>query len=239
MKGLTNIFTQMVKVRTLSTCLKPTLCPSRSSCTARHCVVSTGTMTNTSGTTAAGRPDIMKTRPHHLYKGQIQMPVSTYQFIPSRQIASTSVCLSRGGIGVGGGQQHSDEDAPRTQTKSQGATDLAWAIRLANENGYLSWCRNTYLASAVACGMQAEGTLEVSQLAAQGVFLLAGINLTWGTINFIIYILQLRQRMGMSLVASLINITGATFHLLVWLALVTMYLGLTEEPPETPDGEEV
>ncbi|XP_071079938.1 transmembrane protein 160-like [Haliotis cracherodii] len=228
MKGLTNIFTQMVKVRTLSTCLKPALCPSRSSCTARHCVVSTGT-------TATGRPDIMKIGPHHLHKGQIQMPVSTYQFIPSRQIASTSVCLSRGGIGVGGGHQHSDEDVPSTQ----GPTDSAWAIRLANENGYLSWCRNTYLASAVACGMQAEGTLEVSQLAAQGVFLLAGINMTWGTINFIIYILQLRQRMGMSLVASLINITGATFHLLVWLALVTMYLGLTEEPPETPDGEEV
>ncbi|XP_046579816.1 uncharacterized protein LOC124287356 [Haliotis rubra] len=232
MKGLTNI-TRMVKSRTLPACLKQTLYQYRSSCSTKHGVVSSRLVKNTRGLTSAGRTDIIQLQPYHIQQAEM----SLYQCVPSRHIATTSVCWSRGSIGVGGGQ--SDEDTQGTHSKEQGATDAAWAIRLANENGYLSWCRNTYLASAVACGMQAEGTLEVSQLAAQGVFLLAGINMTWGTINFIIYILKLRQRMGMSLLASLINITGATFHLLVWLALVTMYLGLAEEPPETPDGEEV
>ncbi|XP_067680829.1 transmembrane protein 160-like [Haliotis asinina] len=232
MKGLTKI-TQMVKSRTPPTCFKQTLCHYQSFCSTKHGAVSFRLVTNTHDLTSAVKTNSIQLQPPHTKQAQI----SLYQCVPSRQIATTSMCLSRSSIGVGVGQ--SDEDTRGTHTKEQGVTDAAWAIRLANENGYLSWCRNTYLASAVACGMQAEGTLEVSQLAAQGVFLLAGINMTWGTINFIIYILKLRQRMGMSLLASLINITGAIFHLLVWLALVTMYLGLAEEPPETPDGEEV
>ncbi|KAL5008374.1 hypothetical protein ScPMuIL_013955 [Solemya velum] len=101
--------------------------------------------------------------------------------------------------------------------------DSAWACRLANENGYLSWCRNTYLASAVGVAMIVEGQTTMAEYTGDATLLIAAINMAWGTWSFIYNIVVQRKRVQMSIPIVLFNIFAAVGHLILWMAVIFTY----------------
>ncbi|KAL8563038.1 hypothetical protein ACOMHN_067436 [Nucella lapillus] len=103
------------------------------------------------------------------------------------------------------------------------------ALRLANENGFLSWCRNSYLTTVVAIAMLAEGTTPLAMQAAEGAFFVAGLNLTWGTYQYIYNLLRLRRRTGVSAVGALLYSSMALLHIGLWLIVCTLFLGYTDD----------
>lgn len=115
-------------------------------------------------------------------------------------------------------------------------SDAAWAIRLANENGFLSWCRNCYLSTAVGVGMEAEGSTAFATLAYETVFLVAGMNLTVGTSIFIFNILKMRHQIGLSPVGAA-TFVGASFtHLLFWIFILLSYTGYIKGDPDAKNN---
>ncbi|XP_022332793.2 uncharacterized protein LOC111130261 [Crassostrea virginica] len=81
---------------------------------------------------------------------------------------------------------------------SEAIENSAWACRLANENGYLSWCRNSYLMTGIGVGMLYRGQSAVAELAGYSAMSLAGVNVLWGTYVFIYNLFFLKERVGMS-----------------------------------------
>ncbi|KAK7104286.1 uncharacterized protein [Littorina saxatilis] len=104
-----------------------------------------------------------------------------------------------------------------------------WGVRLSNDNAYLSWCRNTYLSTVVGIAMMGEGTTVLAQQAGEGAFFLAGMNLSWGTIQFIYNTFHLRQAMGMSMFGGLLHISFAVIHFILWFMVCMLYIGYSDE----------
>ncbi|XP_076442889.1 transmembrane protein 160-like isoform X4 [Babylonia areolata] len=112
-------------------------------------------------------------------------------------------------------------------------SDSAQVLRFANENGFLSWCRNSYLTTVVAIAMMAEGTTPLALQAAEGAFFVSGLNLTWGTYHYIYNLLRLRRKMGMSAVGALMYFSMAVLHLGLWFVVCTLFLGYTDETADS------
>ncbi|KAK6183388.1 hypothetical protein SNE40_010879 [Patella caerulea] len=104
-------------------------------------------------------------------------------------------------------------------------TDAAWSVRLANENGYLSWCRNTYLCSAVGVMMTTQTANIAVQYAASGAFMVSGLNLSMGTLSYIYYLLSLRQHANISFTATFIAILFALLHFCAWAVVLIFFMG--------------
>ncbi|CAH1791897.1 unnamed protein product [Owenia fusiformis] len=114
----------------------------------------------------------------------------------------------------------------RSKIQSEGG----WMIRLANENGYLSWCRNTYLASAVAVACFSQGSaVPYAPYAADILFLMGGLNLTLGTVTYVSQLVQLRDVIYMSRLTTLTHSSMAILHLLLWFTAVIVYMGYGDE----------
>ncbi|XP_041353807.1 transmembrane protein 160-like [Gigantopelta aegis] len=142
--------------------------------------------------------------------------------------------LSR--LGIGGDYHHEidshhgdDRMSENRMREKTSESNLGWSVRLANENGYLSWCRNTYLVTMVGIAMQAEGAFAMSQHAAEVAFLLAGMNLLWGTCSFASNIVLLRRHVEMSVPVAVMHVVGVFLHFLLWVCIVLMYIGVSEE----------
>lgn len=133
-------------------------------------------------------------------------------YTQSQKIFTQSASLNRFGIG------RDPEDGLAVNHVSESA----WALRLANENGFLSWCRNCYLSTAVGVGMEAEGS-NIASCAYQAVFLVAGLNLTIGTSIFIFNILKLRHQIGLSPLGVAGFVGGASIHYCFWLCGLLAY----------------
>ncbi|KAK7476248.1 hypothetical protein BaRGS_00032524 [Batillaria attramentaria] len=131
-------------------------------------------------------------------------------------------------VGLGGESERGRNSDDRR--KKEPTPDSGWAVRLANENGYLSWCRNTYLTTVVAIAMLGEGTTAMSQHAAEGAFFVAGVNLTWGTYHFIYNVLHLRRRMAMSIPGAFLQVSMASLHLVLWFMICILYIGYPDDP---------
>lgn len=141
---------------------------------------------------------------------------------------SAGPVLAAGQFGVRGDADRKQDKDSHDGRKNQ-TSDSAWAVRLANENGYLSWCRNTYLTTVVAIAMLGQGTTAMAQHAAEGAFFVAGMNLTWGTTHFIYNLLYLRRQVGMSVLGALLQVSMATFHLVLWFMLCVLYISYSDE----------
>ncbi|XP_076442887.1 transmembrane protein 160-like isoform X3 [Babylonia areolata] len=133
-------------------------------------------------------------------------------------------------LGMGKGKEADQEHAYQTSSAS-GEDD--WVLRFANENGFLSWCRNSYLTTVVAIAMMAEGTTPLALQAAEGAFFVSGLNLTWGTYHYIYNLLRLRRKMGMSAVGALMYFSMAVLHLGLWFVVCTLFLGYTDETADS------
>ncbi|KAH9499632.1 hypothetical protein Btru_074316 [Bulinus truncatus] len=102
-------------------------------------------------------------------------------------------------------------------------------IRLANENGFLSWCRNAYLSTVVGVAMITEGTTELALDAGFSALFIATLNIFWGTGSYITNLIRLRNASGMSPVTLFVNIIGSFLHSLIWCFVVICYLGFLDE----------
>lgn len=175
---------------------------------------------------------------HRLIKSQMNAAVTCSQEVKAsdllRHPGARSVHISAGPV-LAAGQFGVRGDAERKQDKESHdgrknrTSDSAWAVRLANENGYLSWCRNTYLTTVVAIAMLGEGTTAMALHAAEGAFFVAGMNLTWGTTHFIYNLLYLRRQVDMSVLGALLQVSMATFHLVLWFMLCALYISYSDE----------
>jgi hypothetical protein len=58
----------------------------------------------------------------------------------------------------------------------------------------------------------------------------AGLNLAWGTYQFVYNIVRLRQRLEMSRVGALLNVSVALLHLCLWFIVCSLYMGISDEP---------
>lgn len=155
--------------------------------------------------------------------------MNSHQNVIIRTVHLGGGSLSAGHFGLRGDRERSkDQEKESDGNQKHHTPDSGWAVRLANENGYLSWCRNTYLTTVVAIAMLGEGTTLMSQHAAEGAFFVAGINLTWGTYHFVYNILCLRRRIGMSLLGALLQVSMATLHLMLWFMICLLYIGYSE-----------
>ncbi|XP_064603563.1 uncharacterized protein LOC135468983 [Liolophura sinensis] len=112
------------------------------------------------------------------------------------------------------------------------AAQTGWVIRLANENGYLSWCRNTYLATVVGVGMWAEGPSSIAFHATEGALFLGGLNLVLGTVSYLHTIFRVRKAIHMSRIGTGLHTLAALTHLGIWLTVVITYLGYVEAEEE-------
>ncbi|XP_076464261.1 uncharacterized protein LOC143296295 [Babylonia areolata] len=147
---------------------------------------------------------------------------------------STSVCAaSKFGVG---GFDHGKPVEPQASRPDRGKD---WALRLANENGYLSWCRNTYLTTVVSLAMMEEGNTTLTEQAAKGALVVAALNLSWGTYHYIYNTVRLRRQTGMSSVGVGAHSSLALLHLMLWFMVCAAFLGNTEEEPDGGQGGEM
>ncbi|KAL3873172.1 hypothetical protein ACJMK2_036320 [Sinanodonta woodiana] len=102
--------------------------------------------------------------------------------------------------------------------------DTALAVRLATENGYLSWCRNCYLMTMVALMMSGQSHNLLSHHAAVAAFGLAGINLVFGTISFLHGLVVQRQKVQMTYMTVFITSVLAVFHFLLWTSIMIIFV---------------
>ncbi|KAK3586853.1 hypothetical protein CHS0354_034891 [Potamilus streckersoni] len=107
--------------------------------------------------------------------------------------------------------------------------DTALGVRLATENGYLSWCRNCYLMTVVALTMSAQGHNILTHHAALAAFGLAGINLVFGTISFIHGLVVQRQIVQMTYMTVFITSGLAVFHFLLWTSIMIIFVAEVTE----------
>ncbi|ESO83573.1 hypothetical protein LOTGIDRAFT_236580 [Lottia gigantea] len=105
----------------------------------------------------------------------------------------------------------------------------AMGVRLANENGYLSWCRNAYLSCSVAVMMTHLGNGNLLlHYAASGALVVSLLNLVTGTTGYIVQLLALKHSVGMSMFSTLLNISFAVIHLCAWLIVIFLFLAYPE-----------
>lgn len=146
--------------------------------------------------------------------------------LPWRHFHSSGPSIHQLGTGIG----KSDNSAHRSFGVRESDTSVAaWALRLSNENNYLSWCRNTYLTTVVGIAMLGEGASLLAQHAAEGAFFVAGVNLLWGTGQLFYNVFYLRRRMEMSWIWAILYLSMATLHLLLWLMVCLLYIGYTDD----------
>ncbi|XP_059176903.1 transmembrane protein 160-like [Physella acuta] len=103
------------------------------------------------------------------------------------------------------------------------------SLRLMNENGFLSWCRNAYLSTVVGAAMITEGGTALSLDAGIAALFVGTMNLYWGTACHVTNLVRLRQVMGMSNLILFLNIFGAVLHCLIWSFAIICYLGFLDE----------
>ncbi|XP_061174195.1 uncharacterized protein LOC133183251 isoform X2 [Saccostrea echinata] len=106
---------------------------------------------------------------------------------------------------------------------SEAIENSAWACRLANENGYLSWCRNSYLMTGVGVGMLYKGQTAVAELAGYSSMLLAGVNVSWGTYIFIYNLIFLKDRVGMTGGFVALQSLAAILHAIVYVMVLIVF----------------
>ncbi|XP_036359856.1 uncharacterized protein LOC115213145 isoform X1 [Octopus sinensis] len=99
------------------------------------------------------------------------------------------------------------------------------AVRLANENGYLSWNRNGYLATAVGVAMQAEAKMPLSGVASEVLFSIAGANLTIGCAIFIFNVWKLHPQIGLSQTGVYCAILLSVVHVILWFFAFLTFKG--------------
>lgn len=61
------------------------------------------------------------------------------------------------------------------------------------------------------------------------VFVVAGINLSWGTCQFIYNILHLRRNLSMSVFAAVTNVFLAMVHIMLWFMVCTLSVGYMDD----------
>ncbi|KAL8589755.1 hypothetical protein ACOMHN_027263 [Nucella lapillus] len=96
--------------------------------------------------------------------------------------------------------------------------------------GYLSWCRNTYLTTVVALAMMEEGKTAIAEQAAEGALVVAALNLSWGTYQYIHNVVKLRHLTGTSPLGVGAYSSLALLHLGLWVMVCATFLGLTQDP---------
>ncbi|XP_048737885.2 transmembrane protein 160-like [Ostrea edulis] len=99
----------------------------------------------------------------------------------------------------------------------------AWSCRLANENGYLSWCRNAYLMTGVGVGMLYKGQTAVAELAGYSAMFLAGVNVLWGTYVFVYNLLYLKDRVGMTGGFVALQTLSAIAHAILYAMILIVF----------------
>ncbi|GAB1609853.1 uncharacterized protein LOC115213145 [Argonauta hians] len=117
---------------------------------------------------------------------------------------------------------HYSEKSARKQKHNISLAEMT--VRLANENGYLSWNRNGYLATAVAVAMHAEGKLPI---ASEVVFSIAGSNIAIGCAVFSFNLWKFHTQIGISRLAAYGTIIVSILHVIVYLFAILAFKGYT------------
>lgn len=125
-----------------------------------------------------------------------------------------------GYLNFGGTRQFNTRDVLE---KEKLLSDSALACRLANENGYLSWCRNSYLLTGVAVGMLSHGTNHFTDLAGYVTFLTAGLNISWGSIVYIYNLMAHRKRVQMSLPITALTVAGVLLNFCLFISVLLVF----------------
>lgn len=107
---------------------------------------------------------------------------------------------------------------------------VGWMIRFANENGYLSWCRNSFLLTVVGVTSWASSSNKVPRATqvAVGMFFLAGLNLLTGTAIFFYNIVFLRRMMHMNMPSMALNLTVGCLNVILWSCAIGYYTGFLQ-----------
>ncbi|XP_014673848.1 PREDICTED: uncharacterized protein LOC106814082 [Priapulus caudatus] len=116
---------------------------------------------------------------------------------------------------------------------------IGWVVRLANENGYLSWCRNSFLLTVVGVAAWVHEYVYFAKEVAIGMFLLAGINLCVGTGIFFYHNIVLYRIMHMSGPFLLLYIAIGLTNLSLWASAIALYTRwLTADMPKSANASE-
>ncbi|RUS91439.1 hypothetical protein EGW08_000763 [Elysia chlorotica] len=111
-------------------------------------------------------------------------------------------------------------------------------IRLVCENGFLSWCRNTYISAVVGVAMMGEGASALAQSAGLGALLVGAMNLAWGTGCHVTNLVRLRHVSGMSRVTLFLHVSGSLLHCALWAFVLVCFIGFLDEARWPADPED-
>lgn len=102
-------------------------------------------------------------------------------------------------------------------------TEQGMILRLASENGYLSWNRNTYIMTLV--GLTALNCTDISNLTtvvAAAALLTAGFNLTIGTLGFLYNLSLVKKRSSLSNLMCRLAQLFTLIHFLLWYTVLVL-----------------
>jgi len=130
------------------------------------------------------------------------------------------------------------KESTETNKNSQNQKVLdEMSIRLLNENGFLSWCRNAYLCTAVGLAMISETSTPLGQTAGAVAIGVGCMNIFWGTSCHVTNLLRLRNVTGMSNFFLFLNVCGSMLHCCLWLMVLVCYIGFVDEKREAKEQE--
>ena len=85
--------------------------------------------------------------------------------------------------------------------------------------------------------MEAAGNYSLCVCLCAAAFFVAGVNLSWGTYQYVYNLLHLRPRTGMSAVGAFLYVSMASLHLALWFIVCSLYLGYSDDEEEEKDTE--